>query len=115
MRQNATRVCIPQELHNWSRRLRAEWAEGLEPPNSGIKDSIWYTDGSKMASGTGAGIYANDYNSSVSMGRLATVFQAETYAITACAQENIDRRTRDRAIYIYTQWQSSGPEGTYSA
>jgi ribonuclease HI len=86
---------------------RAEWAEGLAPPNSGTENSIWYTDGSKMASGTGAGIYANDYNSSVSMGRLATVFQAETYAITACAQENIDRGTRDRAIYILSDSQAA--------
>ena len=37
---------------------RDEWRRGMKPPN---KDSIvWYTDGSKMDSGAGAGIYTEN-------------------------------------------------------
>lgn len=86
---------------------RGEWAEGREPPTLDGKDSIWYTDGSKMASGTGAGIHAKDCNVSTSMGGYATVFQAETYAIIACAQENMDQLSRGRHIYILSDSQAA--------
>ncbi|XP_073956502.1 uncharacterized protein [Choristoneura fumiferana] len=84
---------------------RAEWAEGLTLPEG--SENSWYTDGSKMKSGTGAGIHAKDFNSSVSMGNYATVFQAETYAIIACAQENIDRKVREKTIYILSDSQAA--------
>lgn len=84
---------------------RAEWAEGLKTPEG--SGNTWYTDGSKMKSGTGAGIYAKDFNTSVSMGNYATVFQAETYAIIACAQENIDRKVKETTIYILSDSQAA--------
>lgn len=86
---------------------RAKWAEGLKPPISNGKDVIWYTDGSKIGASTGAGIYADDHSSSISMGNYATVFQAETYAIIACAQENIDRHSQGKNIYILSDSQAS--------
>ena len=55
---------------------RDEWKKGMKPPS---KDSlVWYTDGSKMESGAGAGIYSKDCSISRSLGQYATVFQAET-------------------------------------
>ncbi|XP_063379410.1 uncharacterized protein LOC134666190 [Cydia fagiglandana] len=86
---------------------RAEWTEGLEAPISDENDIIWYTDGSKTESGTGAGIYANDFSSSISMGNYATVFQAETFAIIACVHENIVRRTQGKNIYILSDSQAA--------
>ncbi|XP_061715621.1 uncharacterized protein LOC133523883 [Cydia pomonella] len=86
---------------------RAEWTEGLQAPNSDENDIIWYTDGSKTVSGTGAGIYANDFSCSISMGNYATVFQAETYAIIACVHENIVRQTQGKNIYILSDSQAA--------
>jgi hypothetical protein len=44
---------------------------------------VWYTDGPRTAEGTGAGVYGQSVNRrlSISLGKHATVFQAEVYAI----------------------------------
>ncbi|XP_061729791.1 uncharacterized protein LOC133534609 [Cydia pomonella] len=86
---------------------RAEWTEGVQAPNSDENDIIWYTNGSKTVSGTGAGIYANDLSCSISMGNYANVFQAETYAIIACVHENIVRQTQGKNIYILSDSQAA--------
>uniref|UniRef100_T1I2I9 RNase H type-1 domain-containing protein n=1 Tax=Rhodnius prolixus TaxID=13249 RepID=T1I2I9_RHOPR len=54
-----------------------------------LGDSMWYTDGSKMEEGVGAGVYGvkPKCSFSVSLGKLATVFQAELAAIRFCATE----------------------------
>uniref|UniRef100_T1I7X9 RNase H type-1 domain-containing protein n=1 Tax=Rhodnius prolixus TaxID=13249 RepID=T1I7X9_RHOPR len=64
---------------------REAWRRG--PPVVG--DSLWYTDGSKMEEGVGAGVYGAKpkCSFSVSLGKLATVFQAEVAAIRFCATE----------------------------
>ncbi|KAI8420187.1 hypothetical protein MSG28_008739 [Choristoneura fumiferana] len=77
---------------------KAKWA-GLTLPEG--SENSWHTDESKMKSGTGAGIHAKDFNSSVSMGNYATVFQAET------AQENIDRKVKEKTIYILSDRQAA--------
>ncbi|CAH2235266.1 jg20641 [Pararge aegeria aegeria] len=41
---------------------REEWKKGLHPPEANTL--IWYTDGSKMDTGTGAGVYTNGYRGS---------------------------------------------------
>jgi hypothetical protein len=50
---------------------------------------IWFTDGSKIKEGTRAGVYGQSVGKglSFSLGRYATVFQAEKYAILACVYE----------------------------
>ena len=54
------------------------------PPE--VKGLVWYTDGSRMKEGTGAGVYGQNVRRlSFSLGRYTTVFQAEIYAILACA------------------------------
>jgi hypothetical protein len=54
---------------------------------------VWFTDGSRADSGTGASIYGIRPNRSFSfpLGKYTSVFQTEIYAITQCAYENIRR------------------------
>ena len=54
---------------------------------------IWYTDGSRTDLGTESGIYGLKPNKSYSfrLGKFASVFQTEIYAILQCAYENIRR------------------------
>jgi hypothetical protein len=54
-----------------------------------VKGLVWYTDGSRTAEGTGAGVYGQSVNRrhSIPLGKHATVFQAEVYAILACVHE----------------------------
>jgi hypothetical protein len=53
-----------------------------------------YTDGSKTKKGTGDGVYCHDtrLKFSFSFGQYTMVFQAEVYAIKACAVENLKRK-----------------------
>jgi hypothetical protein len=65
---------------------REDWTKGQgDPPE--VKGLVWFTDGSKMKGGTGAGIYGQSLRRrlSFSLGKYATVFQAEIHAILACA------------------------------
>jgi ribonuclease HI len=50
---------------------------------------IWFADGSRMKEGTGAGVYGQSVGRrlSISVGRYATVFQAEKCAMLACVYE----------------------------
>ena len=67
---------------------REDWtkATGAPPAVNGL---VWFTDRSKMREGTGAGVYGQFVGRrlSFSLGRYATVFQAEIYAILACVYE----------------------------
>jgi hypothetical protein len=67
---------------------REEWTRspGTHPV---VKGLVWYTDGSRTAEGPGAGVYGQSVNRrlSIPQGKHATVFQAEVYAILACAHE----------------------------
>jgi ribonuclease HI len=66
---------------------------------------IWYTDGSS----TGSGIRGLRPNSSLSfsLGKLATVFQTEIYAIFQYASENIRRAYRNKRILIISDSQAA--------
>lgn len=65
--------------------------------------TIWYTDGSKTSSSTGAGIYEETGNGySINLGNTTTVFQAELLAITACVQVMVWRGYENRMIHIMT-------------
>jgi len=50
---------------------------------------VWFTDGTRMKEGTGAGDYGQSGGRRLnfSLRRYATVFQAEIYAILACVYE----------------------------
>jgi len=80
---------------------------------------IWYTDGSRTDSGTGSGIYDVRPNRSYCfpLGKFATVFQTEIYAILQCAYENIRRAYKNKRILIFSDSQAalkalSGPKVT---
>jgi hypothetical protein len=65
-----------------------------------VKGLIWFTDGSKMREGMGAGVYGLSVGRrlSFSLGRYATVFQAEIYAILACAYEIQSQNRQEKYI-----------------
>jgi len=67
---------------------REEWTRGTGTPPV-VEGFIWFTDGSRMKKGTGAGVYGQSVGRrlSISLGRYATVFQVAIYAISACAYE----------------------------
>jgi hypothetical protein len=71
---------------------------------------VWYTDGSKTEKGTGAGVYCHGTRKKLSfdLGRYTTVFQAEVYAIKACAAENIDKDYKNKNIYILSDHLKTG-------
>jgi ribonuclease HI len=50
--------------------------------------NTWFTDGSRMDGLSGAGVFCEnpEHKSSMHMGRYATVFQAEVFAILSCSQ-----------------------------
>jgi ribonuclease HI len=80
---------------------------------------VWFTDGSRMPIRTGSGIFGIRPNRSLSfpLGKFATVFQTEIYAILQCAYENIRRAYRNKQILIFSDSQAAlraldGPEVT---
>ncbi|XP_073978772.1 uncharacterized protein [Rhodnius prolixus] len=84
---------------------REAWRRG--PPVVG--DSMWYTDGSKMEEGVGAGVYGvkPKCSFSVSLGKLATVFQAELAAIRFCATEIEGRGIINSKVVIFSDSQAA--------
>jgi hypothetical protein len=77
-------------VHNLGPRYRVtiltreEWNNCPGTPSM-VKGLVWYTDGSRTAEGHGAGVYGQSLNRrlSIPLGKHATVFQAEVYAILA--------------------------------
>jgi len=67
---------------------REEWTKETGAPPA-VKGLVWFTDGSKMRDGTGAGFYGQFVGRrlSFSLGRYFIVFQAELYAILDCVYE----------------------------
>jgi hypothetical protein len=86
---------------------RSEWNRGFQPDKKGRL--IWYTDVSKTGKGFGAGVHCcgTKIKLNFSCGRYMTVFQAEVYAIKACADENMDRNYKNRNIYILSDCQAA--------
>jgi ribonuclease HI len=76
---------------------------------------VWYTDGSRTDSGTGSGIQGirPKRGCCFPLGKYATVFQMEIYAILQCAYENI-RAYRNKWILIFSDSQAAlnGPKVT---
>lgn len=86
---------------------RSMWMQG--EPDLPMNGLIWYTDGSKTANGTGAGIYGVRPRVSLSfnLGKYATVFQAEVFAILACIQENLRRGYINHNVHILSDSQAA--------
>ena len=77
--------------------------------NTKNANEVWFTDGSKTSSGTGAGAYcvSNNTHISFSLGNLATVYQAEVVAILACAHNCLDKNVKDQKIKIFSDSQAA--------
>jgi ribonuclease HI len=80
---------------------KEDWTKG-PGASPEVKGLAWFTDGSKMKEGTGAGVYGQlvKRRLSFSLGRYATVFQAEIYTILACVYEiqSLDRPEKHVSI-----------------
>jgi hypothetical protein len=65
---------------------------------------IWFTDGSRVSSRTGSGIFGTRPNRSLGfpMGNHATVFQTEIYAILQCTYVNIRRVYRNSGFLFFS-------------
>jgi ribonuclease HI len=70
---------------------------------------VWFTDGSRMPSGTGSVIFGvrPNWSLSFSLGKFAIVFQTEIYAILQCAYENKRRAYRNKRILIFSDSQAA--------
>jgi len=80
---------------------REKWTGGSATPLV-IKGLVWFTDGSTMMGGTGAGVYGQFLGTrlSIPLGKHATVFQAEVYAILACVYEIETQRRPQKYVCI---------------
>jgi ribonuclease HI len=77
-------VCNLEPKYRVTMLAREEWTRSPGTPPV-VKGLVWYMDGSRSAEG----VYGQSVNRrlSIPLGKHATVFQAEVYAILACAQE----------------------------
>jgi hypothetical protein len=67
---------------------REEWTRG--PGTSPVvKGVVWFTDGSRMKNGTGAGVHGQSSGRRliISLGRFAIGFQDEIYVLLVCAYD----------------------------
>ena len=87
--------------------IREEWTRGPRTPPA-VKVLVWSTDGSRTAEGTGAGVYGQ------SLGKHATVFQAEVYAILACVHE-IETQDRPEKYFSICSDSHSALKGLQAA
>jgi ribonuclease HI len=87
---------------------RQEWIRGPGTPPA-VKGLVWFTDGSKPAEGTGARVYGQSANRrlSISLGKYATVFQAEVYAILACVPETDTQDRPEKYVTICSDSQAA--------
>ncbi|XP_049316976.1 uncharacterized protein LOC125779747 [Bactrocera dorsalis] len=67
----------------------------------------WYTDGSKMSEGIGAGIVGPRTKLSIPMGEFPSIFQAEVFAISQCIDINLHRNYRNERIAILSDSQAA--------
>ena len=81
---------------------RNEWTERTCAPPV-VKGLVWFTDGSRMREGTGAGVYGQSVKRRLSfpLGRYATVFQAEIFAILSCAYEILTQNRPEKFVSVH--------------
>lgn len=87
---------------------RTEWKQdGLKGTTADT--IVIYTDGSVTPDGTGAGVYipGTGQKETYPLGKLATIFQAEMYAILKAAEELNRTLIRNRKIRFYSDSQAS--------
>ncbi|KAI5739072.1 hypothetical protein M8J77_014598 [Diaphorina citri] len=88
-------------------RPRSDWeGQGSQKIlNAGIK---YFTDGSRMNEGTGAGLCGPGFcRQSAGLGTLTTVYQAELFAILMGARHTLDLGWRGRQITFFSDSQAA--------
>ena len=87
---------------------REDWTKATGAPPA-IKGLIWFTDGSKMREGTGAGVYGQLVGRwlSFSLGRDATVFEADIHAILACVYEIQSQNRLEKYVSVCSDSQAA--------
>jgi ribonuclease HI len=87
---------------------REDWTRSPGNPPA-VKGLVWFTDGSRTAEGTGAGVYGQSVNRrlSIPLRKYATVFQAEVYAVLACAQESEAQDRPEKYVIICSDSQAT--------
>ena len=99
----------PQDNHDIPYKVcetsRTDWEVGVPDVRPG--STIFFTDGSKIGTKTGAGIFGPGINISVAMGHWPTVFQAEIFAILECANVCLTRKYIHANICIFSDSQAA--------
>jgi len=87
---------------------REEWTRGPRTPPA-VTGLVWFTDGSRTAEGTGTEVYGQsaDRRLSISLGKHATVFQAEVCAILACVHETETQDQPKKYVSICSDTQAA--------
>lgn len=84
---------------------RTDWDTGgpsLEPTSL-----VWFTDGSKMDSGVGIGVFGPNHKISKSLGTHPSVFLAEIHAIETCASTILTKGLKGASIHILSDSQAA--------
>jgi ribonuclease HI len=85
--------------------------EGYQKYHTGtdFKEKVWYTDGSKINASTGAGVcgVAPRVRLGFSLGRHASVFQAELYALMKCAEIVTRAGWQSQRVIIFSDSQAA--------
>ena len=88
--------------------LNGKWYQGKKTEKVKLLlIPVWYTDGSKISSGTGGGVFERKTGLIFSLGAFATLFQAEAFAIMAAIRESIARGYSGRTITIFIDSQAA--------
>jgi hypothetical protein len=86
--------------------MRGERYRGMVPLKKG--GLTWYTDGSKINEGTGAGVYGMAWGKlCFGLRQYTNVFEDEVDATKASTDENIKKGYCDRKIYILSDSQTA--------
>jgi len=87
---------------------REDWTRATGAPPAG-RGLVWFRDESKLREGTGAVVYVQSVRRrlSFSLGRYATVFQAEIYAILVCAHEIQSQNRSEKYVNICSDAQAA--------
>lgn len=80
---------------------RQDWLNGW-PVSLPRDERVIFTDGSKTIEGSGAGVYAPETGTGTwySLGKLANVFQAETFAVLVGVSEALQEETEGKEIFV---------------
>jgi hypothetical protein len=101
-------VCNLEPKYRGAMLTREEWTRVPGTPPA-VKGLVWFTEESRTAEGTGAGVYGQSANRrhSISLGKHNTVFQAEVYATLARVHETETQDRPEKYVSICSDSQAS--------